>query len=129
MPIKPVDALVYVYYNCSKCGGRGDEMRIKEVMRAGAVHTCHFCGNVDEIEQVSRVSIHFDDGPKKTTQKSPTKFIGDNDKIFVKSMLQNIGHPVRLATQIIDRVVDEQNPETREQLFKLCVIELDEVTV
>ena len=110
---------MYVYYNCSKCGERGDEMRIREVMRSGSVHTCHFCGNVDEIEQVSRVSIHFDDGPKKATQKSPTKFIGDNDKIFVKSMLQNIGHPVRLATQIIDRVVDEQNPETREQLFKL----------
>ncbi len=59
MGLKPVDSLVYLYYQCSKCGTKSDDVCLADAQSPYFSLRCHHCGNCDEIEQVGQVKLGF----------------------------------------------------------------------
>lgn len=120
MKLKPVDALVHLYYSCSRCGERGFGVSIEEA-RAGSLHYCPHCGKIDKIEPVRSVTVNF--AGKK---KSQPRYRFDEGIIAdVKKRMTFSGYGKAEAKQAIEAVLQTHKPDTSEELFKLAVLKHD----
>lgn len=116
MKIKPSKLLIYVYYDCSKCGNRYEELRLSELKYTKTL-VCDCCDNRDSIEPPDFLGA----APQKEKVKAYK-----NDK--VKSKLVFLGYGSKEVEKTISNIL-EKNPNTSDDtLFKLVVTELSNVS-
>ena len=70
--LKPVGSLIYFYYRCSKCREKSDAISVKRV-KVGGPLVCEFCGNVDQIAPISKMTVRYGKTPKQTTSPKATE--------------------------------------------------------
>lgn len=58
-PLQPADSLIFFQYRCSACSEIGDTIPLAEVQQDQPKHICVFCGNVDPLKSVGRITCHF----------------------------------------------------------------------
>ena len=118
--ITPVDSLVYLYYECSKCSMQGDSIRLKQAMRMNS-HICPFCENIDDIKPIKGMTVIYDSKVKvestKTTNDKPVEY----DKVL--NLLKKHGYGVKESKETLNRIY--KGGVGVAELFKEAVLELD----
>lgn len=140
MKLEPSDSLVYLYYDCSDCGERGDEVRLKMAQQSHATHVCVFCGNVDQIKQIKKVKVSFC-GNVDAIIKIPFDSFYDkvipqpHVRLLVKNLLKNSGYTDSEAQLAIKRAIQfhaplkvSTEPFGTDELFRKAVLEHDKAT-
>lgn len=139
MTLKPSDSLVYLYYNCSECGERGDEVRLKTAQQPHVTHVCIFCGHVDQIKQIKKVRASFycqdtieEDAPTKSELES---IIARVQRHRVKRQLKAMGYSNIEANLAINSAIEgmlefgvSRGWMTDDELFRSAVLAHDKVT-
>lgn len=144
MSIEPSDSLVYLYYNCSVCSEKGDEVRLKTAQQPHATHVCVFCGHVDQIRQIKKVRASFSTKSVVDTLEtiSPTKEELENTIVKVQrhrvaKMLKGMGYTRSEANLAISAALKQISMAefgvccdwmTDDELFRSAVLEHDKVT-
>ena len=123
--IKPCDSLIYLYFNCSKCGERGDEMRLDEC-KDGGKHRCMFCGHTDDIEPISRITVVYNKN-KKPTKEPEGRWQKHKHHRVAEQLLLDSGYAVHEARLALQRALVHHDPATPIELFKLAVLEHEEI--
>lgn len=132
--LEPVDALVYVYYKCTKCGEVGDSMRVNEVKKRTAEHECMFCGNVDRVKPVRKVKLEYwRDRPHNNVIKPHSKCT--STKVIPESSLwregistmQKMGYSKTELTGAVGNLMKQYPIEltSLDEVVKLIILELD----
>ena len=119
MELRPVDALVYLYYKCSKCNQVGDEQRLDEVKQK-EFHKCLVCGNVDRLRPVDKVRVLY--GKAQTTQPKPMPSSLVVDK--ATNILIGQGYKKKHVTNILR----DMSGNTVQDLVKSAILELDDAS-
>ena len=118
--LKPSDSLIYVYYECSNCQEKGDELRLSEVKHK-AYHHCEFCGNVDMIQPIKDISFVYSNQVESKKEVSvDNSLVKSAEKLLVGTGM-NSGDAkkcVKLAYR---------SDITLDELFKLAVLEHDKL--
>ena len=130
MGLKPVDSLVYLYYQCSKCGTKSDDVCLADAQSPYFSLRCHHCGNCDEIEQVGQVKLGFVTTTRPWVREEIERTEKKSDTAKqVRKLLIESGYGVRESDAAIEAAMKRCGKLTTvDKLFKRAVQEHEQAT-
>ena len=119
--IMPSEALLYVYYRCSKCGNLHPEFRPGE-LKVSRLLVCDVCGHTDRTEPLQSITVKF---KKQGISKESTSTHRDINDIL--ESLEFAGY-TRRRCKIIARQILSKSPGLSDDELLAKIIEHHEQT-
>lgn len=123
MKHKPVEGKgdLWLHYQCPECDGI-EKVHVKQTKRLHPCVNCP-CGHTYDIEPIKQVNIHISYGQPESVELEPvlSAHLNASEIRDAHKALASAGYPSVEATEMIHRAIQQDDPQTVENLVLKAV--------